>query len=302
MPKSATDKRHFILVGVLVAISTVVLYFLLDSALPLPVQGSIEALTIDTLIQWHIALIAFLFSLIVVFMLYSFVVFRKRAGDDSDGEHFEGNTALEIVWTVVPLILVIVFSFYGVNTLATVTRGDSSEHTVKVTGRQWSWTFEYPQGFISQELVLPVNQRARMEMEAADVLHSFWIPEMRVKQDLVPGQVTDLRFTPTTTGEYRLRCAEMCGLNHYSMLAPVRVVAQADYDQWVSEQSAAQGSSDEGTSEEGAAEDGAAEDGAAAEESSSEDSTTEEADSEADAPEDAAQEGETGSSEGQTED
>src|SRR5690606_38640479 len=127
MPKSASDKRHFILAGVLVAISTILMDLLLKAALPLPVQASIEALTIDALIGWHLTLIAFLFSLIVVFMLYAIVVFRKREGDDSEGEHFEGNTYLEIVWTVVPLIFVVVFSFYGVNALAQVIRGESNE-------------------------------------------------------------------------------------------------------------------------------------------------------------------------------
>jgi cytochrome c oxidase subunit 2 len=111
--------------------------------------------------------------------------------------------------------------------------------TVKVTGFQWAWAFEYPEGFISPELVLPKDVRVNMSMEARDVLHSFWIPEMRVKQDLVPGQTTDLRFTPTLVGEYKVRCAELCGLSHWSMETPVRVLEQADYDQWVSEQVAA---------------------------------------------------------------
>jgi cytochrome c oxidase subunit 2 len=238
MPKSATDKRHFILAAALVAISTVLMDLLLKSALPLPVQASIEALVIDQLIGWHFTIIAFLFALVVVFMLYSIVVFRRRPGDDSDGVHFEGNTTLEIVWTVVPLIAVIVFTFYGINALAEVTQG-GEELSVKVTGRQWSWLFEYPEGIVSPELVLPVDKRVHVEMQAQDVLHSFWIPEMRVKQDLVPGQTTDLRITPIRVGEYTLRCAEICGLSHWSMETPVRVLSQADYDQWVSEQVAA---------------------------------------------------------------
>ncbi len=240
MPKSATDKRHFIVVGALVAIATALMYLLLDAALPLPVQASLEALTVDELIGWHMFIIAFLFSLIVVFTLYSIVVFRKRSDDDSEGEHFEGNSTLEIVWTVLPLILVVVFSFYGINTLATVTKAEPDELPIKVVGRQWSWTFEYEEGFISPELVMPLNQRVRLEMTSPDVIHSFWVPEMRVKQDLVPGQETVLRITPILAGEYKLRCAEMCGMNHWSMLAPVRVVEQAEYDQWIAEQVAAQ--------------------------------------------------------------
>jgi cytochrome c oxidase subunit II len=244
--KSASDRRHFIIVGALIAVTTVIMDFALKAAMPLGVQASIEALTIDALIGWHLTMIAFLFSLVVVFMIYAMVVFRKKDGDDSEGEHFEGNTFLEIVWTVAPLIFVVVFSFYGINALAEVTRGDSNEVQVKAVGVQWSWRFEYPNGIVSPELVLPVNQRVNVTLqsdrlgETAAVLHSFWIVEMRVKQDVVPGTETNLRFTPTLTGDFKVRCAELCGRGHYSMESPVRILEAAEYEQWVNEQLAAQ--------------------------------------------------------------
>jgi cytochrome c oxidase subunit 2 len=240
MPKSASDKRHFIIAAALIAVSSVALFFLLKVAMPLPLKGSIEAYTIDGLIDWHLGLIAFLFSLVVVFMLYAIVVFRKRDGDDSEGEHFEGNTTLEIVWTVAPLIFVVVFAFYGINALAEVTRSEPNEEQVTAVGVQWSWRFEYPNGIISPELVLPVDKRVNVTLQSPDVLHSFWIPEMRVKQDLVPGMDTHIRFTPIETGDFMVRCAELCGRSHYSMESPVRIVTPEEYDQWVSEQLAAQ--------------------------------------------------------------
>ena len=141
-------------------------------------------------------LIAFLFSLVVVFMLYSLVVFRRRPGDDSEGAHFEGNSALEIAWTVIPLIIVVIFGYIGIVSLNEVTRAAENEVVVNVKGFQWAWSFEYPEGIVSPELVLPVDRQARMLMTSADVIHSFWIPEMRVKQDLVPGKETTLVFTP----------------------------------------------------------------------------------------------------------
>ena len=241
MPKSASDKRHFIIAGVLVAISTVLLFLLLKAALPLGVVGRTEAITIDGLITSHLGLIAFLFSLIVVFLLYSFVAFRKRDGDDSEGEHFEGNTILEIVWTVAPLIFVVVFSFYGINALASVTRSESNEVEVTAVGVQWSWRFEYPNGIVSPDLVLPVNQRVNVNLFSDNVLHSFWIKEMRVKQDAVPGTPTNIRFTPIVTGDFKVRCAELCGRSHYSMESPVRIVSAEEYEQWVTDQLAAQG-------------------------------------------------------------
>ncbi len=239
MPKSATDTRHFIIAGVLVAISTVVMDILLKALLPMPVQGSAQAQIIDQLAGWHLTLIAFLFSLVIVIMLYSLFVFRKRDGDESEGVHFEGNTTLEIAWTVIPLIVVFVFAFFGIRALTSITKAAPNEVVVNVTGFQWAWSFEYPgTGIVSPELVLPVDQLARMDMTARDVIHSFWIPEMRVKQDLVPGMTTTIRFTPVIAGEYNLSCAELCGRSHYSMIAPVRIVDQAEYEQWLADQSA----------------------------------------------------------------
>ena len=239
MHRSSNDRQHFIRVGVLIIISTILMTWMLKLALPLPTKASAQAFTVDRVLDVHIVLISFFFSLVVVFMLYSLVVFRRRAGDTSEGEHFEGNTALEIVWTVVPLIVVLFLGYLGVRTLNAIVAPQPGEITVNVKGFQWAWTFDYPEGgFTSPELVLPVNQPAVMEMTATDVLHSFWVPEFRVKQDLVPGQTTHLRFTPVEVGEYKLRCAELCGLTHWNMLATVRVVPQDEYDAWMTEQAA----------------------------------------------------------------
>lgn len=238
----STKRKHFINVAIGVVIVTVLLFFLLRAGLPLPVVASEQALTIDWLFNVHMALIAFLFALVVVFMIYALVVFRRRAGDDGDGEHFEGNTPLEIAWTVIPLIVVFVFGYIGFQTLQDVTRSRDGEMTVNVRGSQWTWTFTYPDtGVVTDELVLPVNQPAVMHLEAADVIHSFWVPEFRVKQDAVPGQVQELRFTPTLEGDFEVVCAEMCGLNHYDMTRPVRIVTDAEFSAWMGEKMAEQG-------------------------------------------------------------
>lgn len=242
MPKSSSDRRHFIIAGVLVVIVTVLMDLLLKSALPMPVQASIEALTIDRLIGWHLTVIAALFSLVVVFMLYAMVVFRRREGDESEGEHFEGNYTLEIAWTVIPLILVVIFGYIGVVDLAEITK-KNEELTVKATGVQWAWTFEYEGGVLSQELVLPVDKRVRVLLRSNDVLHSFWVPEFRVKQDLLPAPAepeseedaypSSVYFTPNKVGEYEVKCAELCGLTHWNMLAGVKVVEQDQFTVWL---------------------------------------------------------------------
>ena len=237
MPTSSSDRRHFIILGVLVVIVTVLLNWLLQVGMPLPLQASIEALTIDRLIGWHLTLIAFLFALIVVPMFYIFVVFRQREGDTSDGEHFEGNAILEVAWTVIPLILVVVFGYIGVVDLREVTKKEEAL-TVKAIGVQWAWSFEYEGGVLAEQLLLPVNQRVRMDLNSDNVLHSFWVPEFRVKQDLVPGYPKEVYFTPTKVGEYVLKCAELCGRSHYQMIAPVKVVEQDEFTAWLATEQA----------------------------------------------------------------
>jgi cytochrome c oxidase subunit 2 len=236
MRRSSTDLRHFIVVSVLVLVGTGVMFWALTTALPMPIQASTQAVTVDRVFNLVLFLIAFLFSLVVTFMIYSIVVFRRRKDETGEGEHFEGNTVLEIAWTALPLVLVVIFGFIGTVTLRDITSAQANEVVVDVEGFQWGWTFTYPEGFISPELVLPVDAPALMQMTSKDVNHNFWIVEMRVKQDVIPGQVTELRFTPMVEGDYKLRCAELCGLSHWSMLADVRIVSQDEYDLWLADQ------------------------------------------------------------------
>ena len=233
--------RHFIIVAVLVALSTVGLRALFSVILALPRASSAEAIPIDALFNGHYWMIAFLFSLIMVMMLYAMFVFRRPADDDSDGPYIHGNTVLEIGWTIVPTVVVLGFGVWGAITLNDITSPKPNEMTVNVTGQQWVWSFAYPEqgDFASSELVLPVDRTIVLKMTAEDVIHSFWVPEFRVKQDLVPGRETTLRITPTEAGEFALRCAEICGLNHTQMVATVRVLDAAGFQAWVDEENAA---------------------------------------------------------------
>jgi cytochrome c oxidase subunit 2 len=233
--------RHVFIIAILVAISTLGLRWLFSIILALPRASSAEAGPIDALFNGHYWMIAFLFSLIMVIMLYSVFVFRRQDGDETDGPHIHGNTRLEIGWTIVPTVVVLAFGFWGAVALNEITSPKPNEMTVNVTGKQWVWSFAYPEqgDFASSELVLPVDRTIVLKMNAEDVLHSFWVPEFRVKQDLVPGRETTLRITPTEAGEFALRCAEICGLNHTQMVATVRVLDTAGFQAWVDEKSAA---------------------------------------------------------------
>jgi cytochrome c oxidase subunit II len=234
--------RHFVIVGVFVAVFTVLIYILLTSTGLLPVEAAEQAVWVDQLFNVHFALIAFLFSLISVFLGYSILMFRQKPGEKKFGSFFSGNSRLEIFWTVVPLITVIGLSYVGSQNLAEVRKVDAKAMEVKVTAFQWSWQFEYPQyGITTNTLYLPVNHQVLLKMTSRDVIHSFWVPEFRVKQDVLPGEnlVKELRITPTLIGNYTVRCAELCGGAHAAMERPVIVVSQADFDTWVAKESAA---------------------------------------------------------------
>ena len=172
-------------------------------------------------------------------IVYSLVVFRRKKGDTSDAAHIEGNTRLEVIWTVIPLITVLGLGYLGGSALRDTMRPDPKPLEIDVISQQWSWRFDYPiWGIASDVLMLPINKQAVLRLSSNDVIHSFWVPEFRVKQDALPGGegfVRELRITPDLLGNYKVRCAELCGLRHTYMEAPVKVVSPTDFDAWVKE-------------------------------------------------------------------
>ncbi|MEP7134083.1 MAG: cytochrome c oxidase subunit II [Chloroflexota bacterium] len=231
--------RHFVIVGILVVAVAFLANAGLVSAHLMPVEASAQATEIDWMWNLMLAAMSFLFALITVPMFYSLVVFRRKKGDTTDAEHIEGNTPLEITWTVIPLFVVVIFAYLGAGNLARTIRNVPDAMVVKVVGSQWNWKFVYPDyGVTSQELYLPKGKAVLLKMESMDVIHSFWVPEFRVKQDLVPGRVTELRITPILDGSYKVRCAELCGTSHYKMEQPVIVTDNAEFTAWITDQQA----------------------------------------------------------------
>lgn len=231
--------KHVLAVAVLVVVSTFLVHTGLTSVGLLPVQASEQAVAVDELLDIHLWLISFLFSLIVVILLYSLVVFRRRQGETGDGAHFEGNTGLELAWTAIPLLVVIYLAYIGSQSLAVTRRIDRSALQVRVLAGQWFWQYTYPEfGITSTDLYLPLDRQVALRMTSNDVIHSFWVPEFRLKQDVVPGQTTELRVTPTMTGAFKVRCAEVCGTRHAYMEGAVYVVTQDDFAAWIETQQA----------------------------------------------------------------
>jgi cytochrome c oxidase subunit 2 len=203
-----------------------------------PELASEQGQNVDDMLRVLYILASIVFGGVVSFLLYSVVAFRRRPGDLSDAEPIHGHTGLEIAWTLVPLIVVLGLGAAGADALLDI-YGDSDDQdlVVNVTGFQWAWSFEYPDyDFSSGELVLPVGRQTLFNIRSRDVIHSFFIPEFRVKMDAIPGITNELRVTPTQVGQYRSYCAELCGTSHAYMIAPVRVVEEADFEAWAQDQ------------------------------------------------------------------
>jgi cytochrome c oxidase subunit 2 len=229
--------KHIVGVIVLIGVMTIATATWLSNTNLLPMPASAEALPIDWLFGLHLQVIAFLFALIIGFMIYSIVAFRRKPGENGDGEHIHGNSTLEIVWTVVPLGVVLYFGYLGALTLNDIIAPAENELVVEVTASQWSWRFDYPEAEISSTVLnLPLGRTTVFEMISMDVIHSFWVPEFRVKQDTVPGMVKSLRVTPTELGTFKIRCAELCGTDHAYMLAEVNVLTPKQFDEWMDEE------------------------------------------------------------------
>lgn len=204
----------------------------------MPAQASAEATSIDALFNLMMVIATVIFLIVEGALLYSIFKFRKPKDDDSDAPFTHGSTALEITWTAIPAIIVIGLSLYSYQVFANEQTPNDNELTIQVRGQQFIWSFTYPHDpkvnmLAGSELHVPINQPIRMEITAADVMHGFWVPEFRVKQDAIPGRTTEVRFTPTLAGSYEVVCYELCGSGHGGMQAKVVVESQAAYDQYV---------------------------------------------------------------------
>src|ERR1700704_5987343 len=160
-------------------------------------QASTAAPKIDDLLNVMIVLSAFVFSLVIVMLFYALWKFKAKPGDESDGEPIHGNTRLEIAWTVIPTVIVLFGAIYSWITLDNIEAHDPNRMVVDVYAQQYEWHFDYPQqGTTSRELHVPVNRQIEFRMHALDVIHSFWVPEWRIKKDVVPGITTRAYITP----------------------------------------------------------------------------------------------------------
>lgn len=204
----------------------------------LPDNESKEGSRIDFVFWFVVAICIAVFAVVAAVTIYSVVKFRARPDDDSDGPPIHGHTGLEIAWTAIPTVLVTVIAVLSAVALAENGKLKANRLKVDVTAQQFAWHFEYPQygGIKSNELRLAEGRQVELRLRSLDVIHSFWVPEFRQKQDAVPGIVSSLPITPTKVGRRTVVCTELCGLGHALMRARVIVMTKDDFDRWARSQ------------------------------------------------------------------
>jgi cytochrome c oxidase subunit 2 len=221
-----------------------------------------EIYDLHTLIMW---IIAGIFVVVFGAMTYAIVMHRKSVGHKA--EQFHENTTVEIIWTVIPFLILIGMAWPATKTIISMKDTSNPDITIKATGYQWKWGYDYLQEGISfystlstpreqiedyerkgtkksehylievdNPVVVPVGKKVRIITTANDVIHAWWVPALGIKQDAIPGFVRDTWFKADTAGIYRGQCAELCGKDHGFMPIVVEAVTQEKYQQWVAEQ------------------------------------------------------------------
>ncbi len=193
-------------------------------------------------LYWLLFVVAVIVLAIVVGgLVYAGIRFRARPGHVA--KQFHGHSGLEMLWTVIPTIIVVSFSVLSISHLNYVNASDDAELTIRAKGKQWAWIYTYPNepAFLTrenkplqtaEELHIPVGTKVKIELEAADVIHSFWVPALGGKKDAVPGRSTSLWLQADQAGVYKGQCTEFCGTGHADMLIVIVAQSKADYATW----------------------------------------------------------------------
>jgi len=200
----------------------------------MPVQASAGARGVDRLFTFILIVSVVFFLIIVGLMTYFIIRYRRRPGVPAEKTP-EHNTPLEITWTVIPLLLVLVIFAFGFKGYLDMTVPPQNAVEIQVTAQKWNWSFTYPNGYVDASLHVPVNSPVLLTMSSEDVIHGFYVPAFRVKKDVVPGRYNKVWFEPTVAGKFPIYCTQYCGTGHSQMWSEVVVHEPGGYEKWLND-------------------------------------------------------------------
>lgn len=192
--------------------------------------ASLSGNVVNQVFFFLLAICLFLLGLITFLMVYFVIRYRKERNPHP--VNIEGNFWLELGWTIAPILLVLVMFYYGMTGFEFLKKVPPGAMVVKVAARQWSWLFEYDKGVRSSNLRVPLGKPVKLMIRSEDVIHSFFVPAFRIKQDAVPGMTTQLWFQATEAGKFDIFCAQYCGLGHAHMHSWLRVLPGEEFTRW----------------------------------------------------------------------
>jgi cytochrome c oxidase subunit 2 len=239
-PKTNLGPGFWPVTAVIVVVSAVMVYLVISSPLPIGlVQAGAPAGEIDDLFRFLGAVAAVIFNIVTIYTIYFAIVFRKPkdAPANTIGVQIHDAPVLEFWWTAIPTILIVILAIYSTKIWYDLQNQQGDVLTVEAVGYQFGFQFRYPKlAQPTSELHLPVNTPVTIHVTSRDVLHGFWIPELRMKADMVPGLVNTIRVTPTLPGTYRIICTEFCGVAHGAMKNQAVIQNQQDFSKWFAQQ------------------------------------------------------------------
>jgi cytochrome c oxidase subunit 2 len=187
---------------------------------------------VDNVFLYILLICVFLLGLITFLMVYFVIRYRRKKHPQP--VDIEGSTWLEVAWTVIPTLIVLTMFYYGLTGFEFLRKVPPGAMVVKVIARQWSWLFKYENGIQDPELRVPVGKPVKLLLTSQDVIHGFYAPAFRIKQDVVPGMTNYLWFQPTQLGTYDVMCSQYCGLEHSHMLSKIVVLPEEEFNKWYS--------------------------------------------------------------------
>lgn len=199
----------------------------------LPEKASTFADVVDPAFNLYYWISVFFFVLICVLMAAFIFKYLRRRPDQLATAQISHNLPLELTWTIIPLLIVIVLFFIGMKGYLHMRVPPADAVQINVMGQKWSWSFTYPTGAVNDTLVVPLNTPVKLVMTSRDVIHGFFIPAFRTKADVIPNRYHSLWFQATKEGVFPVECTQYCGTNHSYMLTAVKVVNQDKYDEWL---------------------------------------------------------------------